>query len=480
MVLPGDLRNGDLWTAFGERFGIKRGPAEKTETRLYDSFAWSLWFADRALLQQESILKLVDLSGGWLGKVEHSCGLDGPVPRFAEEFEASAMRRVLLSNLNLRALQPVAGFTCSEQVVALLDGHRKTVFRLALLQLFPNARSRKPILRLVQPRPLRGYDVAAAEAMGVLRLAGAVAADRSPLVQLLSSTRPEGTVVFGDCPTEHTLRPAFGLSPDQPAREACQLIINRMLAIARVVEPGIIRDIDTEFLHDYRICLRKVRSILSLVKGIYPPGETDRLRQQLKELARKTNLLRDLDVYLMARPTYAAMLSADLQDGLDGLFEHFADARARELKAVVRHLKSASYRKQITALQQFFGDPDHAGEAPNAEKPLASLVSARLRKAYRLIQRQQAKLNAGTPDAEVHALRIHCKKLRYLLEIFSEIYPAGTIEGLVKPLKKLQGQLGNFNDYAVQHQSLLEHADACARKTRTSTWRWADWSPPWI
>ena len=330
------------------------------------------------------------------------------------------MRRQLQSILKLRALQPVAEFIFSEEVLALLDEQRKTVFRLVLLQVLPHARSRKPIVRLVISRPLRGYDAAAAEAMGILRQAGATPADRSPLVQVLARTRPARTVVMGDAPTVHSLRPQFGLTPDQPAREACQHIIRRVLEIARIVEPGIIKDIDTEFLHDYRICIRKVRSVLSLVQDIYPPAETARLQQQLKALAQKTNRLRDLDVYLMARKYYAGMLSADLQDGLTGLFEHFEEDRARELKAVVRHLKSAAYQRRMAELQLFFGEATDSTEAPNASRPLATLVSARLRKAYKRIQRQQASLNPDTPDEEVHALRIHCKKLRYLLEFFSK------------------------------------------------------------
>src|SRR6185369_7776489 len=77
-------------------------------------------------------------------------------------------------------------------------------------------------------------------------------------------------------PQKYTLRPPFGLEMDTLAREAVGRIVRTILEIAMRNVPGILNDLDTEFLHDYRICLRKIRSLLSLVKGVYPAGETQR------------------------------------------------------------------------------------------------------------------------------------------------------------------------------------------------------------
>jgi len=66
------------------------------------------------------------------------------------------------------------------------------------------------------------------------------------------------------------------------------------MAIARQNEDGIKADYDTEFLHDYRVSLRKVRSVLSLFKG-----ENIALKQAFSDIMKGTNQLRDLDVYLL-------------------------------------------------------------------------------------------------------------------------------------------------------------------------------------
>jgi CHAD domain-containing protein len=61
-------------------------------------------------------------------------------------------------------------------------------------------------------------------------------------------------------------------------------------------------------------------------------------------------------------------------------------------------------------------------------------------------------------DEKLHALRIECKKLRYLMEFFASLFPEDEIGQLVKQLKKLQDNLGDFNDLCVQEEYLLRAA----------------------
>jgi CHAD domain-containing protein len=59
-----------------------------------------------------------------------------------------------------------------------------------------------------------------------------------------------------------------------------------------------------------------------------------------------------------------------------------------------------------------------------------------------------------TQDEEVHELRIEAKKFRYLLEFFATLYQTKKIKQLVNRLKVLQDNLGRFNDFSVQQESL--------------------------
>jgi CHAD domain-containing protein len=65
-----------------------------------------------------------------------------------------------------------------------------------------------------------------------------------------------------------------------------------------------------------------------------------------------------------------------------------------------------------------------------------------------------SKITSSTPDSKLHTLRIECKKLRYLLEFFMSLFPEDEIRNIIKHLKKLQDNLGDFNDLHVQQESL--------------------------
>jgi len=57
----------------------------------------------------------------------------------------------------------------------------------------------------------------------------------------------------------------------------------------------------------------------------------------------------------------------------------------------------------------------------------------------------------------LHRLRIDCKKLRYLLEFFSSLFPENQMQKLIKQLKQLQENLGDFNDLSVQQTFLIDY-----------------------
>ena len=65
------------------------------------------------------------------------------------------------------------------------------------------------------------------------------------------------------------------------------------------------------------------------------------------------------------------------------------------------------------------------------------------------------KVRRKSPAEKLHRVRIDCKKLRYLLEFFSSLYERRDQSTLVRELKQLQDNLGDFNDICVQQDYLL-------------------------
>lgn len=251
--------------------------------------------------------------------------------------------------------------------------------------------------------------------------------------------------------------PAFGLTAQTPAREAVGRVLRVMLGMAQANLPGLLEDRDPEFLHDFRVSLRKMRSVLGLVRDVYPAAATRRMREVLGDLARRTNRLRDLDVYLLAREEYLGLLPPPLRGLLEPLFADFAAERALEFRSVASRLRSAGSRRLFQELACFVAPETGHDPSPAAELPVGPVVFKLFRKRYRKICRRVEEIDAQTPDLEIHRLRVQCKKLRYLMEFFAELIPEQEGSEILKGLRGLQNRLGEFNDASVQQRSLLAY-----------------------
>ena len=448
--IPAELEIEGLRAALEPTFGIRLSEPSSAKATFYDTFEWGVWFGDRLLYQSNGQLRLCERDHDWIGDVRHTLPMAAKrVPRFEWEFPEGSLRKELKRLLGIRSLTRVARLSIREQAVELLNETEKTVFRFDLTNFFADRESREPFYRLCHYRPLRGYEAEATKAIEILRTIGATEIAEGPLAMFF---RERGKV-----PRRYTLRPAFDLAPDLSARETARRIIHRILAIARENESGIVDDIDTEFLHDYRICVRKIRSVLSLIKGVYPEEKTEELKAAFAQFCEVTNRLRDLDVYLLAREQYAAMLPAALQPPLEEMFRDFAKERRRALRKVVAHLGSPAYRAAIEAMERFFVGPSKLPETEVSQNPVGPLVAGRIYKSYKRIVKIERSLGADTPDEAVHQVRIQCKKLRYLIEFFGELLPADETEHIEKQLRRLQTSLGLFNDYSVQQRALLNY-----------------------
>ena len=67
-------------------------------------------------------------------------------------------------------------------------------------------------------------------------------------------------------------------------------------------------------------------------------------------------------------------------------------------------------------------------------------------------------ITPASKDESLHALRIRCKQLRYLLEFFRPAY-GGLLKAETRRLKKLQEVLGEFQDACVAGRFLRRYAE---------------------
>jgi len=437
----------EVVAALGSAFDVHRAPVARLSTVVYDTHVWTLWFSGLVLQAVNNQWTLHTRDGEWMEEVSAGAAVGGPAPRFAWEFPAGTLRDALEERLGYRCLRRVAVCRSRSHALELRDESGKTVVRVQIDEIPPRAEGDGAFFARVQP--LRGYDSESALAVQILRAFASDSPDAGPI---LTALRAEG-----ENPTPYTLKPKLEFSGRQTARSAVCEAVLRTLEIARSNEAGIVDDADTEFLHDYRVCLRKIRSALSLIKGVFPPEVLEGWKATLGGLGRRTNKLRDLDVHLLSRERMTSLLPPVLQPGLAPFFEDLIGARAAEAQRVSRYFRSAAYRQLMTELENGFTTADQLPATEHSASPVGGEAAKRIAKRFRGIVALAKDLHEDSADEDVHSIRIECKKLRYLLEFFGRLFSGEDVEPVSRQLARLQNKLGSFNDTSVQQACLLDY-----------------------
>nr|WP_255575271.1 CHAD domain-containing protein [Caldovatus aquaticus] len=215
-----------------------------------------------------------------------------------------------------------------------------------------------------------------------------------------------------------------------------------------------------EGVHQMRVALRRLRSVLSLFRAVASAEERPALRAfatRLRALARTLGPARDWDVFLgglAAELAAAAPGEPRLADLLRA-----AEARRAEAYALLRAaLDGPEFRVLVCdalALALRFAAPearDAAARTPPSDpppEPLTRFAAAALERRWRKLRGcARAAFSAEAGEEALHALRLEGKRLRYAAEIFAPLWPGRESRRFVKDLAALQEALGLVNDAA--------------------------------
>ena len=183
-----------------------------------------------------------------------------------------------------------------------LNRNEKTVL-IATLEQARVADSDQPFNTLIL-RPVRGYEKHLRRLNRSLREAGAEPQTEDLFHDVMRAT--------GRKPGDYTSRLNIALEPDLTGAEAARRILGHLFRTIRRNEAGIKEDIDTEFLHDFRVGIRRTRSALGQIKSVFPEARVARFRKDFSFLGKRTNRLRDLDVALLKQDAYRAFSCRDI------------------------------------------------------------------------------------------------------------------------------------------------------------------------
>ncbi|MEA3429351.1 MAG: CHAD domain-containing protein [Thermodesulfobacteriota bacterium] len=444
--LPDKYNEQQLISELADYYSIKKERSIAESLGIYDTFDWRLFNNSLVLYESTNRLFLRKL---YENVILQSTQITFP-PVFIWNFPDSKLKELLAPIIKVRALLKLVEIYFRSTLYHILNQDEKTVARLVYEEIRPSRDKHAPALATYfWLKPVRGYPKYSSKLAKRLREAGFTANKKEDIYF-------KALEVVDKKPGSYSSKLQIQLDSNLRSDEATKIVLQFLLQVIRINEANIAKDLDTEFLHDFRVAIRRTRSALGQIKNVFAAETTDRFKKDFTFVGKLSNQLRDLDVYLLNEDTYKAILPAVLRDDIDPLFDYLREKRSKVLQEVITGLKSRKYAKIMQNWEDFLNEPlPDSPMASNANRPIIDLARKRIYEKYRNVVKAGTLILENTEDKMLHVLRIECKKLRYLMEFFSSLFPHKKITVLVEQLKKLQDKLGDFNDLCVQVEYLL-------------------------
>lgn len=376
----------------------------------------------------------------------------------AGDLPAGPLRDRLAPVIEMRALLPLARVRVDEQPLRVRNRDLKTVVRLRLAThaALDTGGEPVPLTPRLEVAGVLGYPRPLSRLVAILTA-------EAGLVESPSTLADEAIAASGGDPAGIRTKVRVDLRPDQRTDKAALAVLRDLAGMVEANVPGTLADLDTEFLHDLRVAVRRSRSVLRELAGAFAPEPLARQRAALKWIQSITGPTRDLDVQLLEWDHLLAGVPADRHPALEPVRVLLERHRAAALRALKRELRGAAYRDAWAAYRAFLdGKQGPAGERPDAKRPIAEVAGRRIRRIYARMAAMGDAIDEHSPAEHLHDLRKRGKELRYMLEFFGGLWPADVVKPMVRSLKGLQDVLGLHQDREVQADHLRELADELA------------------
>ena len=464
-------------------------PGSGTRRRIWlDTFDWRLYRAGLVLeFERAGSLggRLLLITADGAPQAEQPVtGWPPRRPGLAESLPEGPVRDRIVSLTSPRALLPVVAAVSTVTVMRLLNEDGKTVARLAADRSTVTGAivTGVPVTRAIvagATPAAAAADTTAAElplrlAVAEVRGYPGQARRAAALLAAVPGVSPASQSAFaaalhalGRHPAEGTSGVDTQITAQMPASAAvARLLLGLLDTLERCVD-GVLRDIDTEFLHDLRVAVRRSRSAIKLLGAALPAGLAGPYSAEFKWLGDLTTPTRDLDVHLLGFDALTGQLIAATPADLEPFRAFLVRRRAREFRRLAAALRSPRFRaltddwrKALLEIRDGGVPKRRRSPGKRREATAAELAVSTTGRALRRIAAQGGAITPDSPPQSLHDLRKRGKELRYLLEFFAPLHDPAAYRKVVGDLKDLQDCLGDFQDSEVQREEIRALASA--------------------
>lgn len=278
--------------------------------------------------------------------------------------------------------------------------------------------------------------------------------DDIPLRLGNASKSARGYAMMHPAPPPLVKAAPVALDEAMTVEQALQAIAGNCIAQMQGNETGVMQGGDPEHVHQMRVGLRRLRSLLKMFEELAPlPAGLD---QELRWLGSELGAARDWEV--LAGDTLSDLMHAE-SDTLLPPLQQVAQAQADSNRArAAQAVGSTRYARLLLNLIAWLHGARWQCEASPQQRqaldaPVGRFARRVLKQGERRMKRRARNLTHADAPAR-HRLRIAAKRMRYATEFLSSLYPQRQVRPFVRALTALQDSLGRLNDATVA-QGLL-------------------------
>ena len=421
----------------------------------YDTFDWRLYKNGSALeVHDDGQSKRIYWRADKDGQLKIQLGLKG-IPRLATELPACEFRQQLHSVVYVRELLPQIKLRIKRQSLTVLDKSKKIVVRLNFDVYWYNPsklQAARVLNRRLTIKAVKGYAKDYQRVDSFFLKIPLLMPLPMPVQSAQDNMMNLALIATGVRTDEYTTRLSLRLDPEMQAEQVLKEILLQLLDIMRQNTAGCIKGRDTEFMHDYRVSIRKIRLALKQLTHLNPQAVSTVYKQFFSQLGKLSNPVRDLDIFLYQLGNYQADFDTSSWQQMQALRDYLLLARAEAQKQFVAEVKSVHYRENIKQWRNYLEHSDTDKLSTDKPGTVAYKLSDELLWGFNQKTLALGKAIAKSSDADaLHELRKSFKKLRYSAEFFRGLYPAGKKQReLIQHLVDVQDDLGEFNDRHIQ------------------------------
>jgi CHAD domain-containing protein len=202
----------------------------------------------------------------------------------------------------------------------------------------------------------------------------------------------------------------------------------------------IIRTKDAEAVHDFRKATRDLQCLIDACRVTRSTRRAKRIRSELQSWRHRLSAWRDSDVMIkLVEKAQRKAHHVYERKAWPAIADKTAKQRQRALKKFLKNADVRSMRKLRTDIKDFV-------KRRAKIEPMADNLAQLLRQTWQKLSVAIDEFERVPEVANLHAVRIKTKSLRYALDLRQRFYPNRKLEDSSALLKEIQDRIGAWHD----------------------------------